>query len=1060
MTLPAETKAVVVGIEEYQIGKRWSLNGPALDACRFAAWLTGRGVPADQITLLVSPLPENADVVGEQSQNYRHGVADHATVRNLFASVLPSTGSGLLIVYWGGHGVIEGDERRLIYADAAEGDKRNLNLTQLLKCMRTTTYARHPQQWVLIDACSSLSVDLRWKGTLPDEHFAEGHPEARRDQCALFAASPGERAENEDSDKTGRFSRVLREELALLADTWPPDADQLRGAVIARFEQMRKEGHTRQMPSGLWYRSHTDDVKLIFTADPPTLRAHLGRFEQHQVPPTPVPWPVQVGTVPALASAFQPRAALRERIDHTRAGDAAAVRAHVLTGGGGVGKTQLAAAYARQALDTGTELLVWVSAADTEEVTATYSRAAALVQARGAYGEVAEVDARAFLEWLATTARSWLVVLDDITDLDGIAPWWPSPSQSGKGRVLATTRRRDAVLSGSGRTVVHVDTYSLEEATAYLRDRLNDAGAAHLLDDQAAPLAEELGRLPLALGYSAGYMINEDVACAQYRQAFANRNSRLERLFPPGADTEGYGRQVAVALLLSLDAAQSSKPVGLAVPAMHLAALLDPAGHPEALWGCAEVIRYLTEHRPSSSETEVGSDQTRAILRLLHRYGLVTHESQAGPRAVRMHVLTARAVRENTPDTELPVIAQSAASALRALWPARDDTDPSLSAALRTNTDALAAHSQDYLWACGHTVLYRAGESLLNARLYVTAIPHWERLSAEYERTLGVDFYPISRARQYLAESYFWAGRHEEGLRLLEQRIAHLERVDGRGPNHFETLNAKATLANAYGRAGRTDEAIAIQEQVADRGVQVFGPDDPRPLRSKTRLADFYRHAGRTAEAISLLEDVAAATERVLGTGHPDALTTRHNLATTLWQEGRLDEAITLLEQIVAGRERAQGPDDPETLAARSNLARSYWDAGRIDEAIAIVEEAACTWTRVLGPDDPRTLTARGNLGVYYLWAEHTAEAISLLEDVAAATERVLGTGHPDALTTRHNLAAALSQGGRLDEAMTLLEDVAVGRERTLGPDHPETLEARANLATAYRKSERADEAR
>jgi hypothetical protein len=52
--LPTDAMAVVVGVEEYQVGRDWRLDDPALDACRFVRWLTAYGVLADRITLLVS----------------------------------------------------------------------------------------------------------------------------------------------------------------------------------------------------------------------------------------------------------------------------------------------------------------------------------------------------------------------------------------------------------------------------------------------------------------------------------------------------------------------------------------------------------------------------------------------------------------------------------------------------------------------------------------------------------------------------------------------------------------------------------------------------------------------------------------------------------------------------------------------------------------------------------------------------------------------------------------------------------------------------------------------
>jgi hypothetical protein len=56
---PAQSHAVVVGIEKYDIGDAWNLNGPALDAVRFVRWLRTRGVPAENIDLFASPLAEN-----------------------------------------------------------------------------------------------------------------------------------------------------------------------------------------------------------------------------------------------------------------------------------------------------------------------------------------------------------------------------------------------------------------------------------------------------------------------------------------------------------------------------------------------------------------------------------------------------------------------------------------------------------------------------------------------------------------------------------------------------------------------------------------------------------------------------------------------------------------------------------------------------------------------------------------------------------------------------------------------------------------------------------------
>ncbi|MFG2910944.1 tetratricopeptide repeat protein [Kitasatospora sp. NPDC048286] len=719
--------------------------------------------------------------------------------------------------------------------------------------------------------------------------------------------------------------------------------------------------------------------------------------------PTPGPvWrPVRVGTVPPLASAFQPRPGLQEEIDRARERNATVVLTQVLSGGGGVGKSQIAATCAHHAHTDGIDVLVWVDATETAQIVTTYAQAAAKAGVPGAGGQDAESDAGAFLDWLAVTDCSWLVVLDDLTDLENTAPWWPRPPVGANGRVLATTRRRDALVTGNGRTRVDIGTYTPTEALDYLHQRLTEADTAHLLDDRASDLVEALGRLPLALAHAAAYMINEDADCTTYLHLFTDRTSRLETLLPPGADTDGYGRQVTTSLLLALDAAQQHEPAGLAVPAIRLAAHLDPAGHPQQLWTTDAAARYLTTHRtPGSSEpAPVTAEQARAVLRLLHHYALITHHTHDTNRTVRLHALTARAARETTPHADIPATVHAAADALAETWPKHEHTARDLTAVLRANTDTLTTHAGDHLWhPDGHPVLFAAGHSLTSTGLIHAAVTHWQNIAADAERLLG------------------------EG--------------------HPDTLTSRGSLALSYRRVGRMGEAIALLERVLADAERLRGEGHPDTLASRHNLADSYQRMGRTGEAIALQERVLADAERLLGEDHPDTLAARANLASSYRQTGRTGEAIVLEERVLADRERLLGEDHPHTLTARANLASSYWQAGRTGEAIDLLERVLADFERLLGEEHPDTLTARANLAVYYWQAGLTGEAIDLLERVLADSERLLGEEHPDTLTARANLAVSYRRLARTGEVIDLLEQILADRERFLGRDHSATRAA------------------
>ncbi|MER5262751.1 hypothetical protein ABTZ99_11835 [Actinosynnema sp. NPDC002837] len=276
---PERTIAIVVGIEEYAAGGRWRLDGPVPDACRFTAWLLSRGVPPSNITLLTAPLEQNRHLVEEHRAGGVDVVDARAeTVRERLITRLPEEHSDLLLVHWGGHGVIdERNERRLIYNDSRAHDRRNLNVTRLLALLRSAPYRGHPHQRIIIDSCLTSARETGWRTGLPDESFQPNDTLPAVDQLSLFAASDGERAKNDDALQTGLFSNAVLESLGQVPDEqWPPDFTDVRRDVGTTFETLRAERRTRQVPSHIWFRGGSDEDYLVFTTEPRSPSAGAG----------------------------------------------------------------------------------------------------------------------------------------------------------------------------------------------------------------------------------------------------------------------------------------------------------------------------------------------------------------------------------------------------------------------------------------------------------------------------------------------------------------------------------------------------------------------------------------------------------------------------------------------------------------------------------------------------------------------------------------------------------------------------------------------------------------
>jgi hypothetical protein len=549
----------------------------------------------------------------------------------------------------------------------------------------------------------------------------------------------------------------------------------------------------------------------------------------YAAPRAPVSWPHQLGLIPRQADCFQHRAAV-DALAAAVAGDTAAVPCRVLSGAGGVGKTQLAARYARAQRQAGSvDLLLWITAASREAVLAGYAQAGVDVAQAGP-GNPEQAAAR-LLTWLETTDRRWLVVLDDVADPADLRELWPPPNIHG--RVLVTTRRRDAALTGQGRRLVSVGLFSPAEAASYLTAKLASHGR---LDDpgQIAALASELGYLPLAVAQAAAYLIDLDLDCAGYRDRLADRRRTLPELLPDvGGLPDDHHATVAATWSLSIERADRMRPAGLARPMLELASMLDPNGIPTAVLTSEPALAYLAWRRTrggglaGAHEPPVAVDAAADALRCLHRLSLVDHVPGDPHRAIRVHNLIQRASREILSPDHREVLARAAADALAAAWP-RIERDTGLAQALRASADNLAALAQATLWQPrGHPVLLLAGRSLGQAGLVTAAVRYWQQQHAAARHHLGADHPDTLTTRHELA---YWQGETGDAAGAATAfELLLADRLRMLGPDHPDTLTTRHELAWCRGAAGDATRAAAEYEQLLADRLRILGADHRTP---------------------------------------------------------------------------------------------------------------------------------------------------------------------------------------------------------------------------------------
>ncbi|MDR3202670.1 MAG: hypothetical protein LBT54_06025 [Bifidobacteriaceae bacterium] len=491
--------------------------------------------------------------------------------------------------------------------------------------------------------------------------------------------------------------------------------------------------------------------------------------------PAEPPARVVVGRPGPVASGFQPRLAIREEIEAARAAGASAV---VLRGDGGRGKSQLARRLFAESVAAGNALTLWSEATTPVSVETTFAAAAGqLGWAADLPPNASRARAARFLDRLAGFDKPWLVVLDDVQDfkqLDDAGMW---PTAGPPGWVVATTRRADALVDERQRARVEVGLFTPEEAEAYIADRLRPPSVVAPGTGEAAALAEVMGRLPLALGLATAHMRATHTECRDYLETVEREKRNLREMFP--TENPDYPLPIWFAWHATIKAADAEKPRGLASRAAVLAALLDPAGHQEALW-----------HTPAMRTPAGAAD---GGLDVLERYGLVEVDRAAPGHTVKMHAFTARAILHARPDQELAQAARRLADAHTQLPAPRALTDAVMRAAnmmtLVTGPGGAGLFDQtDGLHAAAFGTANAAGD--LGA--LTTAIRHYERLSPLCHSHLGPDHPDTLTTRNTLASGLGEGGDPAGAAEQLRTLLADCYRV--LGSDHQLTSQVRANL--------------------------------------------------------------------------------------------------------------------------------------------------------------------------------------------------------------------------------------------------------------------------
>ncbi|MFB8141346.1 tetratricopeptide repeat protein [Streptomyces parvus] len=797
-------------------------------------------------------------------------------------------------------------------------------------------------------------------------------------------------------------------------------------------------------------------------------------------------------------------ARLRAELCPQTSGDAPAVM--VVHGVGGTGKSALALEYAHRHRGAHNPV-VHLSADSPESITAGLAALAdALTHTLRQSDASVETRAGWAKGWLQCHG-GWLLLVDDVQQPEDVAQLLGS--LGGRGAVLITTRQ--AADWERHATVLALDVLA-EEAAVGLLHRLTGHGPD---TPELRELASRLDRLPLALEQAAAYIEQTRTGPAGYLRLLSESPAEALGTTALGSSPERTIARVWHHTMRAVDREHPHAvhlmrvlawfaPHGIPREILkHLRPDTSRSAGRRALMFLRRLAHStgLLQHHRTMAGRRLAPADIDGALAVLRSYGLV----HLADDTVAVHSLMQTVARTPVPGDSYrsPGAVRAARNEVAELLAQAGADNPlvpgnwlwwqTVAPQIEAFLTAVPRHVDDVwmvqvLWSMvGYlsdserpasdpdAVLYAERavhvmqRRLIGGRLHPATRGMRVQLAQALERSgradealvllegprwrAGVRPAMLTRRRLALAQCYLQQGRFGEVPPLLvhEYHHRHLESVGG--GLRRDALKIRGLLAEAYWKAGRRDQAVALYEETLWRIRRAVGDRSPVTLWARHSLACAYAGIGEPARAVDLHEQTLAVREQMFGEHSAVAFHSRLALAYAHEVAGDVEAAISLLERNVALTPGVLSGDSPVMTASRRSLAALMLRRGDVDGAMVLHAANVTDTDRTFGPHHREVQLVRRDFALDLLNAGHPESAAPLIEEALRGFEDAAGPMDRETIKTRHLLAFALRLTGPAARAVALHEQ-ALGQAKTvLPPEDPLILTMRLEGAYAYQEN-------
>ncbi|KAI1317875.1 hypothetical protein F5Y16DRAFT_414554 [Xylariaceae sp. FL0255] len=676
-------------------------------------------------------------------------------------------------------------------------------------------------------------------------------------------------------------------------------------------------------------------------------------------------------------------------------------RVVVLHGLGGIGKTQIAVAYAKRYRNEYSAIF-WLNIKDETSIQQSFTKLARQILLQhpdASYVKALDLQqdqekvVDAVKAWLSLPGNTrWLLIYDNYDNPKlsnntkdtgiNISQFIPEAYQ---GSIIVTTRLSQVDIGH------RIQVRKLELLHDSLKNIATTSGRDGLdTDISAKRLVEELDGLPLALATAGTYLRRVSISLIDYLRHYKESWVRLHTNTP----NLGSYQDRTLCSTWQLSYVQIQAQDRLAAYLLQWWAYFNN----EDIW--FELLQAANTNDPAWIHELTDELNFNQAVGTLHNYGFiephVSTPNSIGSRGYSMHACVHSwtiAMLNKDPEGSL---ARATVACVAAKAPSQDEHQ---------------------FWSLQNRLLSHATKCS----------------DIKLDSDEGIEW-----AFHNLGLLYADQGKLEEAEAMYARALRGYEKAWG--PEHTSTLDTINNLGLLYANQGKLAEAEAMYARALRGHEKAWGPEHTSTLDTINNLGNLYADQGKLEEAEAMYARALRGKEKAWGPEHTSTLDTVNNLGTLYKNQGKLDEAEAMYARALRGYEKAWGPEHTSTLDTVNNLGNLYADQGKLDEAEAMYARALRGKEKAWGPEHTSTLDTVNNLGLLYADQGKLDEAEAMYERALRGYEKAIGVQnlirYRPAINSTQNLGFLLLSQGKRDEAEKLLRRAHANLETLLGPSH------------------------